>query len=104
MQLVSAIDFSEWAQIQCSKVLQQCPSVPGNEGCQVWPFRGKKNKFGLFKKLVGFKIFGNLLSSCLFLSQQKFIYSQIQNFSFLKTEFGTFQLQAPGNPAGNIDK
>ena len=26
------------------------------------------------------------------------LYSKIQNFSFLKTEFGIFQLQAPGNP------
>ena len=38
------------------------------QGCQVWTFRGKKTKLGLFLKLVGFEIFENLLSSWPFLS------------------------------------
>ena len=36
-----------------------------HQGCQVWSFRGQKNKFGLFL-LVGLEIFENLLSSWLF--------------------------------------
>ena len=60
-------------------------------------FSRPKNKFVLFFKLVGFEVFDNLLTSLPFKSIQVYN-SKIQNFSFFKTEFGIFQLQAPGNP------
>ena len=59
-------------------------------------------KFGLFFKLVGLKFFLNLLSVGLFFKVYGSLYSKIQNFSFLKTEFGIFQFQAPGNPDANL--
>ena len=33
-----------------------------------------------------------------FLKAYKILYSEVKNSSFLKTEFGIFQLQAHGNP------
>ena len=65
-----------------------------NQGCQVWPFQ--INKFGPFltgwpRNLRIFKVVG------LFLVYRS-LYSKIQDFSFLRTEFGIFQSQAPGNP------
>ena len=51
-----------------------------------------------FFKLVSFQIFEILLISWPFLKVYRSLYSRVQNFSFLKTELGIFQLQAPGNP------
>ena len=46
-------------------------------------------------------MFENVLNSCPFLSLENFI--QLNwNLAFFKTEFGIFQLQAPGNPGRNI--
>ena len=51
---------------------------PGSASCQkglnqVWPFRGQKNKIGLFLTLVGFEIFKNLLGGWPFLSLYKLL-------------------------------
>ena len=57
--------------------------------------------------MFGLGIFQNLLSSCPFFMStliqclaffSKSLFSKIQNLIFFKTEFGLFQLQAPGNP------
>ena len=50
------------------------------------------------KKSVGLEIFENLLSSWPFLKSIEVSIVKSKILSFLKTEFGTFQLQAPGNP------
>ena len=58
--------------------------------------------------MFGLGIFENLLSSwslfqvyayLVFGLFSKGLFSKIQNLAFFKTEFGLFQLQAPGNPA-----
>ena len=66
--------------------------------CQVWPFRGQKKQLWPFFKLVGFEIFENLLLSWPLLKSIEVYIVKSKIFSFPKTEFGIFQLQAPGNP------
>ena len=58
-------------------------SVP-NQGCQVWPFRGQKTKFGILEKLVRFEMFENLFSSWPFLKSREICIAMSNMFPFLK--------------------
>ena len=63
-----------------------------SQGCQVGLFEDKHDKFGLFLNSWP----RNLLSSWPFCQKVYLVKSKI--WPFFKTEFGLFQLQAPGNP------
>ena len=60
-------------------------------------FKVKKTNLTFFK-LAGFEIFENLSSSWPFFKSIEVSIVKSKNFSFLKTEFGIFQLQAADNP------
>ena len=59
------------------------------QGCQVWPFRGRKNKFGLFFNWLASKLFRIYCVVGLF-KVYRSLYCLIRNFLFLKAEFGIF--------------
>ena len=65
------------------------------QGCQVWPFRGQKMTNFAYFVLIGLEIF--FMKYLAFLKVYRSLYSKIKTFSFFKTEFGIFKLQAPGN-------
>ena len=77
--------------------------VPHVQGCQVWPFRGpKKTHFGFFLKLVGRKIFENLLSSWPFLKSIEVYIVKFKISPFWNCVWH-FQLQAPGKHPGHVE-